>query len=138
MKSIQEIIENHILGEIFSEFPTNLNNAFQFFLEADVDQTTFVGDSSLGEEWGYSVCEAYGLDNIRTIRGLMQSMYNDLERLKSSLFQQATSCVKIYKEEIETTNAFYETAQLPNAILKEQGTDDEHIVFITVSEESVS
>lgn len=99
MNTIQEIIQNHILGEIFSEFPTDLNNAFQFFLEADVDQTTFVGDSSLGEEWGYTVAEAYGLDDIRAIRGLMQSMYNDLEIFKSALFQHASHTVQINKDE---------------------------------------
>ena len=87
--SIQEIIENHVLEEIFCEFPTNLDNAFSFFLNADVDCTEDVSMSSLGTEWGYEVCQAYELDNIRAIRGLMQSMYNDLERLKTSLFQYA-------------------------------------------------
>ena len=88
--STQEIIENFIIGEIFTEFPTYLSRgAFKFFMEAGVDCTEFVSESPLGTEWGYEVCEAYELENIRAIRGLMQSMYSDLERLKTALFQHA-------------------------------------------------
>jgi len=106
--SIQEIIKNHILGEIFTEFPTNLNQcAFQFFLEADVDCAEDVSMSPLGKEWGYDVCQAYELDNIRAIRGLMQSMYSDLEKLKTSLFD-------IADEELE--DLAYENKQMAETL----------------------
>ena len=139
MKTIQEIIQNHILGEIFTDFPTDLDtNAFDFFLRADVDCTEDVSMSPLGTEWGFEICEAYELDNIRSIRGLMQSMYSDLERLKSALFQQASHTIQINKDEITSESAFYDIAQYPNAILHRQGTNDEFVTFITISEESIS
>jgi len=137
--TIQETIQNYIMDEIFSEFPTDLDtNAFDFFLRADVDCTEDVASSPLGEEWGFEVCEQYGFENIRSLRGLMQSMYNDLERLKSSLFQQASHTIQINKDEIISENAFYDIAQYPNAILHRQGTADEFVTFITISTETLS
>jgi len=135
--TIQEIIKNHVLGEMFSEFPKNTENAFDFFLRYEIDDTNFVTLSPLGEKWEYVVNEQYCLNNIKSLREHMLSMYDDLERLKSALFQHSTGYVKIYKDEMKTDSSFYETAQLPNAILKEQGTDDEYISFITVSEEPI-
>lgn len=136
--SIQEIIQNHILGEIFSEFPTSLDtNAFDFFLRADVDCSDYVGDSPLGTEWGYELCEQYGLDNIRAIRGLMQSMYNDLERLKSALFQNTVKSVMVGIDDFEDVNEFYNFVQQSNATLHRQGTADEYATVLTVNTEAV-
>lgn len=137
MQSIQEIIENHILGEIFSEFPTNLDNAFEFFLRADVDCTEGVNESSLSTEWGYEVCQAYELDNIRAIRGLMSSMYNDLEKLKSALFQYAVKPVMVSIDDFSDSNEFYEFVQKTNAKYHRPGAEELATVF-TVSEEAVS
>jgi len=135
----QEIIQNHILGEIFSEFPTDLDtNAFDFFLGADVDCTDEVEDSPLATEWGYEVLEEYKIENIRNLRGLMQSKYNDLERLKSTLFQQASHIIQINKDDVVSDGAFYDIAQYPNAILHREGANDEFVTFITVSEEALS
>ncbi len=137
--SIQEIIQNYILGEIFTEFPTNLNtNAFDFFLNADVDCTEDVSMSPLGTEWGYEVCQAYELDNIRAIRGLMQSMYSDLERLKSSLFQNAVKSIMVSLDDFEDSNKFYDFIQEANATLHRQGTADEYATVYTVDAEVVS
>ena len=135
----QEIIQNHILGEIFSEFPTDLDtNAFDFFLRADVNCAEDVASSPLGEEWGFEVCEQYSLENIRNLRGLMQSMYDDLKRLKFALFEQALDRIQIKKDEIVSEDTFYEIAQYPNAFLHNQGTPDEYVAFVTVSEEALS
>lgn len=136
----QDILKNYILDEIFCEFPTDLDNgnAFDFFLNADVDATEDVITSPLGHYWGYEVCEQYGFENIRSLRGLMQSMYNDLERLKSALFQQASNTIQINKDEMVDESAFYDIAQYPNAILHRQGTNDEFVTFITVSTEALS
>ena len=138
--TIQETIQNHILGEIFSEFPTDLNtNAFEFFLRADVDcAEDVVAFSPLGEKWGFEVSEQYEFENIRSLKGLMQSMYDDLERLKSALFQQASHTIQINKDEIVNKDTFYEIAQYPNAFLHNQGTPDEYVAFVTVSEEALS
>ena len=113
MATIQEIIENHILGEIFCEFPTDLNQgAFYLFLNGDmINQADAVCDTAYGTEWGFEVCQAYELDNVRAIRGLMQSMYNDLEKLKSALFQQASHTIQINKDEIISENAFNDIAK---------------------------
>ena len=139
MATVQDVIKNYIVGEIFYDYPIDLEtNPYDFFLEADVDCTNFVSETSLGTKWGYEVCSNYELDNVRAIRGAMESMYNDLERLKSALFQEVTEIVKINKNEIANENVFYNIAQYSNAMLKEQGSDSEYITFITVSEEALS
>jgi len=139
MKTIQEIVKNHVMNEIFVDFPTDLNtNAFDFFLEAYVENTDEVEDSPLGTEWGYEVLEEYKIENIRNLRGLIQSKYNDLERLKSTLFQEASHTIQINKDEVVSDSAFYDIAQYPNAILHREGTADEFVTFITVSKEALS
>lgn len=136
--TIQEIIQNHVLGEIFSEFPTDLDtNAFDFFLNADVDCTEYVAESPLGTEWGYEVCESYELENIRAIRGLMQSMYSDLEKLKAKLFQHAVKSVMVSIDAFVDENEFYNFVQDANATLHRQGTADEYATVLTVDAEAV-
>ena len=139
MRTIQNIIQEHIVGEIFSEFPTNLDtNTFDFFIKAGVNCSEHVEDTPLATEWGYHVCQAYELHEVKEIRELMQSMYIDLEKLRATLFHEASHVIQINKDEIESESAFYEIAQYPNAILNRQGTNDEFVTFITVSEESLS
>jgi len=138
---IEDIIKTHICEDIFQNgYPTELDNLhpYDFFMRADVDCTIDVESSPLCTEWNFEVAGEYALDNIRAIRGLMQSMYSDLKRLKNSLFLQAFSTVKIYRDEMISDLDFYETADLPNVILKEQGTEDEHIVIIAVDAEIIS
>jgi hypothetical protein len=136
--TIQEIIQNHIMGEIFSEFPTDIGqHPFDFFMSAGVDCTGFVVESPLGTEWGYEVCEAYELENIRAIRGLMQSMYSDLERLKTAMFQHAVKSVMVSKEDFIDENEFYDFVQKSNATLHRQGTADEYATVLTVDAEAV-
>lgn len=138
MKTIQEIIKLHILGEIFTDFPTDLEtNAFDFFLRAGVDCTEFVTESPLGTEWGYEVCEAYELDNIRAIRGLMQSMFDGLYELKNKLFNNAVKRAQISLDDFVDCNTFYDFIQSGNGILHRQGTADEYATFLTVDAEAV-
>ena len=126
------------MGEIFTEFPKNLDtNAFEFFLRADVDCAEDVSNSPLGLKWGYEVCQAYELDNIRAIRGLMSSMYNDLEKLKSALFQHAVKPVMVSIDDFSDSNEFYEFVQKTNAKYHRPGAEELATVF-TVSEEAVS
>ena len=132
----QEIIQNHILGEIFSEFPTDLDtNAFDFFLRADVNCAEDVASSPLGEEWGFEVCEQYSLENIRNLRGLMQSMYSDLERLKSALFQQATSVFHLNKEDIVDENIFYGISESTNIGVRNYGNGEEFLKIVAFKED---
>ncbi len=139
MTTIKDIIQNHIVGEIFCEFPDDLNtNPFDFFIMANVDSSQGVDNTPLATEWGYVVCQQYELDNVRYLRGLMQSMYNDLEKLKSKLFQHTSHTIQINKDEVESESAFNDIAQYPNAIHHRQGTSDEFVSFITVSTEALS
>jgi hypothetical protein len=137
--TIEQIIKNHILKEIFNEFPTDIGqHPFDFFMTSDVDCTEFVSFSPLGTEWGYEVCEQYREDDsIRKIRGLMQSMYSDLERLKTSLFQYAVKSVVVSKDDFTDENEFYGFVQKTNATLHRQGTADEYATVLTVDAEAV-
>lgn len=137
--SLEDIIKNHILGEIFSEFPNNeRQHAFDFFLSSDVNCAEFVGDSPLGTEWDFTVFEQYSYDNIKGLRGLMQSMYDDLEKLKSSLFQYAVTNLTINKSDFNTEDAFYETVQNGNGTLYKEGAEHGFAIIHTVDTEAVS
>lgn len=137
--TIQKIIQNHVLDQVFTEYPSDLDtNAYDFFMRADVDCTEDVSMSPLGEEWGYEVCQAYELDNIRSIRGLMESMYRDLERLKTSLFQYAVKPMQLNKDECISDDVFYELVQEGRGILQRQGTADEYATILTVDEEAIN
>lgn len=137
--TIQEIIQNHVLDQVFTEYPSNLDtSAYDFFMRADVDCTVDVSMSPLREEWGYEVCQAYELDNIRSIRGLMESMYRDLERLKTSLFQYAVKPMQLNKDECISDDVFYELVQEGQGVLQRQGTADEYATILTVDEEATN
>mgnify|MGYP005850290953 CR=1 FL=1 len=80
-KKVEEALKNHIVEEIFSEFPIDTKeHPYDLFMTSEVDAVNSVEDTPLGEK-GYEVCEEYGLENIRNLRGLMQSKLNDLNRL---------------------------------------------------------
>ena len=88
---IQDIIKTEVCEQIFqSGYPTTLENMhpFDFFMEADIDATEDVESSPLCIEWDFEVAGEYALDNIRSIRGTMQSMYDDLKRFKTILPQK--------------------------------------------------
>jgi len=133
MKTIENIIKNHIVGEIFSEFPTDLDNteAFDFFLNADVDNTSFVGDSPLGTEWSYEVCEQYGYEEIKALRGLMQSQLDDLLKLQDTINQKCTLRISIFKRDMDDEE-FQELKNKPTANINRNGTNDEYITFRTL------
>ena len=133
--TIQKIIQNHVLGEIFSEHPGSIGEAFDYFMEADVDTTEQVSLSELA--FNYEVCEAYENENIKAIRGIMQSMYSDLERLKSSLFQYAVKSVQVNLDDFVDNNTFYDFIQNSHATLHRQGTADEYATVLTVDTEAV-
>jgi len=130
--SIQEIIKNHILEEIFNEFPNNEGqHAFDFFLRSDVNCAEFVGESPLGTEWGFTVCEQYSYDNIRALRGLMQSQLDDLLRLQDTINQKCTLRISIFKSDMDDED-FQELKNKPTANINRSGTNDEYITFRTL------
>jgi len=136
--AIQEIIKMQVCENIFQNgYPTNLDNKhpFDFFMEADVDCAEGVDASPLGTEWNFEVASEYGFENIRSIRGLMQSMYEDLERFKTTLFQHATKPVHLNKDECISDGVFYELVQEARGNLYRQGTADEYAIIQTVKSE---
>lgn len=133
MKKIENIIKNHIVGEIFSEFPTDLDNteAFDFFLQADIDDTDFVGDSPLSAEWGFETCEQYDYEDIKALRGLMQSQLEDLFKLQDTIHQECTLRISIFKSDMDG-GEFSELKNKPTANINRNGTNDEYVTFKTL------
>ena len=139
MTTTQDIIKTEVCEQIFQNgYPTTLENMhpFDFFMEADIDATVEVGDSPLYTEWNFEVASD-SFENIRSIRGTMQSMYDDLERLKTSLFQNTVKRTMISKEEFKIEEDFYNFIQSSNATLHKQGTADEYATVLTVDAEVV-
>jgi hypothetical protein len=77
--TVEDLIKTHILDEIFSDYPEK-ENAYDFFMKAKVDGAGDVISSTLND-LGFEVCSEYEYENIRSIRGLMHSMFNDLIKL---------------------------------------------------------
>ena len=85
-----EIIKTQVCETVFQNgYPTDLSNKhpYDFFMNADVDCAEGVDESPLGEEWNFEVASEYAFENIRSIRGLMQSMYDDLEQFANKLLK---------------------------------------------------
>jgi len=139
--SIQEIIKTQVCEMIFQNgYPTDFNSThpYDFFINADVDEREDVESSPLGTEWNFEVSGEHGFENIRSIRGLMQSKYEELESFKTSLFQYAVKSVKISTDDFVDVNEFYSFLQDTNASLYNQGTADEHLIVLSVDAEAVS
>ena len=138
--SIQDIIKTQVCESIFQNgYPTTLDNKhpFDFFMEADVECTEGVDESPLGTEWNFEVASEYSFENIRSLRGLMQSMYDDLEKFKTSLFQNAVKSVMVSLDDFDDSNKFYDFIQDANATLHRQGTTDEYATIYTVDVEAL-
>lgn len=83
-----DIIKEHICDEVFQNgYPHRVSDEhpFDFFMSADLDSSQSIEDSILGTQYGFEVAEEYSMDNVRNIRGLMQSKLNDLIRLQDKI-----------------------------------------------------
>ena len=140
MKKIETIIKGHIVEEIFQTFPTSENtHPFDLFIASDVNPANSVGDSLLGEKWGYATCEEYGFENIGSLRVLMQSMFDDLLKLQAAIFENIGVKLQVNKDEFSTSNSFYNYfAEHENASIHRECTNDEFMNFLTISWECVS
>jgi len=138
--SIQEIIKTQVCEMIFQNgYPTDFNSThpYDFFINADVDNSEDVESSPLSTEWNFEVAGEHGFENIRSIRGLMQSKYDELESFKTSLFQYAVKSVMVSMDDFEDENEFYNFVQNSRATLHRQGTADEYATVLTVDAEAV-
>lgn len=89
MATIENIIKDFIVEDIFCEYPTDLNpNGFDFFMRSGIDATVTVGETPLSYEWGFEVCEEYEWENIRALRGLMQSRLDDQMKLQEIILKK--------------------------------------------------
>ncbi len=138
--SIASIIKTQVCEEIFQNgYPTDLDNThpFDFFMNAGVDDMEEVDASPLGTDWNFEVASEYSFENVRSIRGLMQNMFNDLDKLRLSLCQYATKSIMLSKDSFKDETDFYEFAQSSNADLHRQGTADEYLTVLSISDEAV-
>jgi len=132
MKTIEVIVKDFIVGEIFSEFPTDLNtHPYDFFMMSGVDATDNVGETALREEWGYEVCEEYAWENIRNLRGLMQSKFNDQMRLQQKIYDNCMVRISVFKSELSDEE--YEDLKNKSTVnINREGTNDEFLTFKTI------
>jgi len=135
--SIQKIIQQHSLSNIFSKTPELDVNSFDLFLQADVDNAELLENSPLYTKWGYVACKQYQNSTVGSIRKSLQDMYNNLDVLKTSLFQYAVKPMQLNKDECISDNVFYELVQESNGQLYRQGTMDEFASILTVNTEAV-
>ena len=94
-----DIIKEYICDEVFQNgYPHRVNDEhpFDFFMSADLDSSQSVEDSILGMQYGFEVAEEYIMDNIRSIRGLMQSKLDDLIRLQEKI-DKVKHCITVEK-----------------------------------------
>ena len=136
MATINELLKTHICEEIFQNgYPEDVNgqHPFDFFMEADVECANGVDDSSLGEEFGFEVASEYGFENIRSIRGLMQSMLDDLERLQEKIMLEVIESYSVEhhigKDEFASDSDFHDFADVRGVTLHRSGTADEYVTF---------
>jgi len=134
MNSTANIIKTHICEEIFQNgYPTDVQNEhpFDFFMNADVDSLEEVDVSPLGTEYNFEIASEYSFENIKSIRGLMQNMYEDLDKLKLSLCQHLTKSVMLPKDVFKDSVDFYKFAKESNADLHRQETADEYLTVLS-------
>lgn len=86
MTTLQDIIKTHICGEIFSEFPTDIEqHPFDFFMTCDIDA-----------EGEFMVCEQYEYETVESLRGLMVNQLDSMLELQKKI--QTSSKVIIPNE----------------------------------------
>ena len=128
--NVISIVKAHIVGEIFSESPTLENqHPFDFFMSSDIDSANFVGDSALGEEWGFQTHGQYDYENIKSLRSLMQSMLDDLLKLQASIIKNCTTEVKLSLQSFSSSVEFYDLAE----IVKTKISSGNYITFKTIN-----
>lgn len=138
MLKAEKIIKDHILNEIFFDFPTGTkSHPFDFFMRSDIDDSESVNRSPLNKYWGFEVSDAYELEDIRSIRGLMQSKLNSLENLEKELLNALCKSIDIPLDDFDDENKFYDFIQNSNATLHCQGEPNEYATVITVNKEDI-
>lgn len=96
MTTLQDIIKTHICGEIFSEFPTDIEqHPFDFFMTCDIDVDLPISHSALAE-WEFMVCEQYEYETVESLRGLMVNQLDSMLELQKKI--QTSSKVIIPNE----------------------------------------
>ena len=129
MATITNLLKGYICEEIFQNgYPAEVNgqHPFDFFMEADVDSAEMPEDTPLN---GYEPAEEYIIENVRTLRGLMQSMLYDLERLQEKIVEKCTVVHQINKDEFASDSDFHDFADARGVTLHRSGTADEYVTL---------
>ena len=104
-------------------------------MSSGVDNTVNVGETPLREEWGFEVCEEYEWENVRSLRGLMQSELNDLMELQNTIKDNISlNVIRIILEKSEMNEDDYESfKEKKTATIHREDTNDEYIQFTTIN-----
>ena len=130
MTTITNILKTHICEDIFQNgYPCRVDNKnpYDYFMEADVDSTEIPEDTELLSS--FEPAEEYIIENVRTLRGLMQAKLDDLERLQESIFANCTVVHQIGKDEFASDSDFHDFADVRGVTLHRSGTADEYVTF---------
>lgn len=129
---MESILKAHVMGEVFSRVVQFENNKspYDFFMEADVDESKNLFCSRLGTKDGYEAREPYADESIRNLREELESMLRSLHSLFASIMYQ-TRTIQLCKDEV-SEEAFKKLAGHENAQVFREGTADEHLLFRTI------
>ena len=91
-EKIENIGKTAALDLVFHEYMTHDNeHPYDFFMRLDTEATQDLYDSELGTKYGFVASDEYSLDNVRSIRGVLQQtfyqfmdFYNAVEKMKAS------------------------------------------------------
>lgn len=85
MNGLDAIIKTEVMNEVFvgdESCPDN-TNTYDFFMGFECDGFSEIYQTELGSKWEYQPIDEYGLENIRGLRGLMQSKFNTFSEFHS-------------------------------------------------------
>lgn len=74
VEKVEKEIKDFVMNQIFSERPEENN-----------DWDLFMSNETLEEPYGFEVCQEYEYENARNLRGLMQTMFDDLIDLNEDI-----------------------------------------------------
>jgi len=129
-------IKTQVCETIFQNgYPENINgkHPFDYFIEAEVESSGDIESCELGNA-GFDVACEYEFENVRSLRGLMQSMYNDLEQFANKLLK--TRVLQLNKDECINDNVFYELVEEGKGTLHRKGTPEEYAHFVVFDREA--
>jgi len=121
MDGLDETIKTQVMGEIFigDESCPEGNSTYDFFMKYECKGSDELYQTALGSKWGYQACDEYGIENMRGLKGLMQSKFNTFVEFYE----------KCHKEQVPDRDAFMEYFR-SDRFSEELSSDDKIEVFL--------